>query len=650
MLQLQNITKAYVTGPVLTDVTFRVEQGERIGLIGPNGAGKSTIVRIVSGEIEPDKGSMTFRRNTTVAHVRQQILPNTTQTLLDYAQAAVQRLLDVEDAIGDTEASLIDDPTSQPLLRKLGELQTEFEHLGGYEVRTRAETVLSGLGFSADDLHRPLQDFSGGWRMRGELARALVMTADLLLLDEPTNYLDLPAIEWLKSYLSTSAATYILVSHDRYLLNELTNVTLEMVNCAVERYPGNYSYYVNAREQRRQQLEAEKKSQDRQIQKIERFAERFGAKATKASAVKSRLKALDKIERVEVPTYEYQGVRIRFPKPPHSGHSIVKLNDASKSYNGEDWVLQNLTLQIERGDKLAIVGPNGMGKTTLLRVLAGRLDIETGERQLGHQVRIGYQAQDFPETMDPQLTVWDTARSTPSGLTDGEIRAILGAFRFSGDNVDKTVGVLSGGEKVRLALCKLLLTAPNFLLLDEPTTHLDIPTREFLQDALSSYEGTICLVSHDIEFIRHTADSVLELSEAGAEKFHGDYDYYRVKIAERLAAAAPQTGSETAPSEPSKRKAAKRQAAEQRQAVYKRRKPLQDKVTKFETQLDKLHAEQEHLFERLADPALPPDQMVEFKRRLPEIKAEIDTASQAWLTAADELETVDAQFAEDAAE
>jgi ATP-binding cassette subfamily F protein 3 len=648
MLQLQNITKAYPTGPVLEDVTFRVDTGERVGLIGPNGAGKTTIVRIICGELEPDKGEIIFRRNATAAHVRQQVQPAAaSQTLLDYAQAAVPRLLKIEAELADTEAKLGEQPDSKRLLRRLGALQTEFEQLGGYAIRTRAQTVLSGLGFHESDMNRPLKDFSGGWRMRAELTRALVTTADLLLLDEPTNYLDIPAIEWLKGYLKNTAATYILVSHDRFLLNELTNVTIEVTNCTAERYPGNYSFYVKARQQRREQLEAAKKSQDRKIDQIEKFAARFGAKNTKASAVKSRLKQLDRMERVEVPTYEYQGVKIRFPKPPHCGHSIMQLTDGGKSYNGTDWVLKGLNMQIERGDKMAIVGANGMGKTTLLRVLAGRLDLDAGERKLGHEVRVGYQAQDFPETMDPLLTVWDTARRTPSGLTDGEVRGMLGAFRFSGDDIDKTVGVLSGGEKVRLALCKLLLTAPNFLLLDEPTTHLDIPTREFLQDGLSTYDGTVCLVSHDIEFIRNTAHTVLDLSETGAEKFHGDYDYYHEKMAQRAAKSANDRSSNAA-EEPAAsggdRKVQKREAAEQRNELYKRRKPLQDKIDNFEKKLDTLHTEQEELCMHLADPDLAQPQIIEYNKRLAVIKAEIDQISKKWLTVADALEEIEAKF------
>ncbi len=645
MIQFQEISKAFPSGPVLSDASFRVQPGERIGLIGANGTGKSTVLNILTGEVSPDSGSVSLARNTQIAYVRQQILAaDSGQTLLEYTRNAIPRLTKIEGAIHALEAELSDADTAalNTQLRELGELQSEFESLDGYQLNTRTEKILAGLSFAADDLSRPFAELSGGWRMRAELARALVTAADLLLLDEPTNYLDVPAIEWLKDYLRETTGTTIIVSHDRYLLNELTDITLEVMNGRIERYAGNYDAYVRARDQRRQQLMAAKKNQDRHIQQIERFVDRFRAKATKASQVQSRLKQLDRIERIDVPDYEYRGVQVRFPAPPRSGHKVLTLEEAGKTYDGHHWLFEDLELTIERGDKLAILGRNGLGKTTLMRILAGRLELDHGRRTAGHAVVIGYQSQEYPETLAPEATVWEIARRAPADAADGEVRSVLGAFGFSGGNIGKRVAVLSGGEKVRLALCALMLRAPNCLLLDEPTTHLDIPTREFLQDAVAAYQGTVCLISHDIEFIRSTATSILEITPSGVQKYHGDYNYYLRKDRSDSEAGAPQDPDTDADRErrgPA-RKAEKRRAAERRQKLYRSRKPLEGRIATCERRIDELHAEQAVLLEAVSYSASPAPEIIDANQRLAAVAEEITSMTEAWERATDELETL----------
>lgn len=647
MIQFQSVCKSFGTQDVLVSATFTVYPGERVGIVGANGAGKSTLFELICGHLEPDRGEVSVPASQTIGYVRQQLHAYAAEgSLLEYAENAVPALRRVQSAIHETETALQGlgpGPERDRLLRRLGELQTEFEHGGGYTLRSRAEATLGGLGFPAGSLGAPFRQLSGGWQIRAELARVLVSQPDILLLDEPTNYLDVPAVEWLHDYLRSFAGTLLLIAHDRYLLNSLTGVTLEVMGGRVTRYPGNYQHYMVAREARHEQLLAARRNQDRRREQLQRFVDRFRSTATKAAQAQSRLKMLDRLAEIEPPPPVVKPPPIRLPAPPHCGVEVVRLEEAGFSYDGRRWVFRGLDLRLERGEKAAVVGLNGLGKTTLLRVLAGKLDLTAGRRFVGHQVRIGYQSQDFAEVMDPERTVYDTARAAAEGRSDGEVRDLLGGFGFSGDAVEKRVGVLSGGEKVRLALARLLLQPVNFFLLDEPTTHLDIHAREALQAAFEDYPGTLCLVSHDIEFIRHVAGTIYAITPAGIRKYYGDYDYYRQKAAEeeaaRQGAAEAPARAEAVPSPGEDRRSQRRDEARRRQEFARRRRPLEERIHRAEEISTELEQERTRLHAVLAA-ARPGTDFAGINRRLCQIDAEVRAALADWETASLEMEAL----------
>lgn len=645
MIQFANVSKGYGPQQVLEEVSFTIHPGERVGVVGPNGAGKSTIFQILTGQIGADRGEAILPANLRLGYVRQQLQPHRTDdSLLEYSENALPELHRIERELDEVEHRLADPNVERDerLLRRMGELQTEFEHLGGYELRSRAEATLCGLGFAPERLHDPFRSFSGGWQIRAELSRILVSQPDILLLDEPTNYLDVPAVEWLQDFLRSFSGTLVLISHDRYLLNTLTEATLEVSGGQVTRYPGNYAEYLSLREARHRQLAAARANYDRKKEQLERFVERFKAKATKATQAQSRLKMLAKLEEVEVPRMVLKPPRIRLPKPPRSGDEVVRVENLSFAYHEPDWVLRDVDMRLERGERAAIVGLNGAGKTTLLRLLAGRLNPQRGRCALGHNVELGYQAQDFADVMNPTATVFATARRTAVNHSDNDVRDLLGGFGFSGAAIEKQVQVLSGGEKVRLGLARLLLQPCNFLVLDEPTTHLDIQAREALEDALKDYEGTLCLVSHDIEFVRHVATTVYAVGHGTVTKYFGDYDYYREKLAAGSqplpAASAPSPAADPAAAEsPEARRERKRQEAQARQEFARARKPLEARVGEAEQRIERHEAERNQLHEQLA--SAPPDaDFATLNRRLAQLNQELEHWTEIWETASLELE------------
>jgi len=641
MICFQQVSKAFGTQEVLTDVSFVVHPGERVGIVGPNGAGKSTIFDLLIGRLTPDRGEASVPGGLNVGYVRQQLRPHQTDaSLLGYVSNAIPALREIRTEIEALEKRLdaLSGDARARELRRLGDLQTKFEHLGGYDLKNRAETTLSGLGFEVAGFGQPFRSFSGGWQMRAELARMLVSGPDVLLLDEPTNYLDAVAVEWLQDFLRNFHGTLLLVSHDRYLLNSLTSVTLEVAGAQVTRYPGNYAHYVQERQLRRRQLLAAKKNQDRKREQIERFIERFRAKNTKSSQVQSRVKMLEKMEEIRVPPEARKLARISLSEPPPCGVEVVRIEDAGVSYDARSWVLRHVDLRIENGDKVALVGLNGMGKTTLLRVLAGALPLKEGTRTVGPRTQIGYQSQDYTDVMAPDVTVFDTAKRAAAERSDGEVRGLLAGFGFAGDAVSKKVEVLSGGEKVRLALAQLLLRPCNLLLLDEPTTHLDIDARLALEQALRDYKGTLCLVSHDIEFLRQLAATVLALTPEGVTRYYGGYDYYREKLARDRAGKPTEDEPDPAPlGAGGHRKARRREHARLRQELYARKRPLEEKIAAAEQQLADLEEEQHLLVERLQN-AGDGANFEQLNRRLAENQAERERATETWEQASIQLE------------
>ena len=688
MIQFVNVSKNFGRQVVIQEANFAIHDGERVGFVGPNGAGKSTLLEMLSGRQKPDHGEIHFPSSQRFGYVRQQLNAHAvTTSLIEYTEDALPELHEISHALSEIEGKLAGEgiPAEEQsrLLKRMGDLQTRFEHLGGYELRNRAEATLSGLGFSEKRFDDPFRSFSGGWQIRAELARILVAQPDILVLDEPTNYLDVPAVEWLSDYLKGYAGTLLLVSHDRYLLNTLTNVTLEVMGGRVTRYPGNYAYYRQTRVARHEQLVAQKENLDRKKEQLQRFIDRFRAQATKAAQAQSRQKQLDKLEEIEVQSIVDASPVIRLPQPPRSGDEVLRLEEVGYAYDGVHDVIDHCSLRLERGEHAAFVGLNGMGKTTLLRLMAGKFPPRYGRVAVGSNVLMGYQSQDYAETMDPEATIYETAKSYANDRSEADIRAMMGSFGFHGEAVDKKVQVLSGGEKVRLGLARLLLKPLNFLLLDEPTTHLDIHAREALQEALTRYPGTIALVSHDIEFVRGVANSIYAMEPGKVTKYYGGYDYYHQKLAEaREAEAARQAAASPAPVQkstpppapkapaapapasakgeaPREKKGAssgearlnyrdqKRAESQLRQSFGKLRRPYEKAVSEAEERIAALEAEQKEIYEKLNAPSA--DGSTDFaalNKRLAEINQESENLTWKWEEASTALEKLDQEFQE----
>jgi ATP-binding cassette subfamily F protein 3 len=527
MIQLEGVSKSYAGQTIVRELTWRVPDRERLGLVGPNGAGKTTLCRLLAGVEEPDDGRVVRPRETTVGYLPQEAAMAPGGSVLAEALAGFDDVWRVEREMEDVAAQLAeagDAGASETLTARYGELQHRFEALGGYRLETQARTILGGLGFRAADFGRPLTEFSGGWRMRAALARLLLLRPSLLLLDEPTNHLDIESLEWLESFLGDYEGTVVLVSHDRYFLNRMVTSIAELGPGGLVVYPGDYDEYLVQREARRELLEAQARNQSKRIAEIERFIERFRSKASKARQVQSRIKMLDRMERIEVER-EAQVIRFAFPQPPRTGRRVATLTGAHKAY-GDNVVYAGVDFEVERGWRIALVGANGAGKSTLLRMLAGVLPFERGERTLGAHVAVHYYAQHQLDALTPSLTVLEELERAAPELGQTRLRTILGTFLFSGDAVEKKIAVLSGGEKARVALAKMLVRPAALLCMDEPTNHLDLASREVLESALASFPGTIVFISHDRYFINRIATAVVEVEHGTLVTYLGSYDEY----------------------------------------------------------------------------------------------------------------------------
>ena len=601
VIQLDGVSKAYGDRVLFREVTWQLAGRERIGLVGPNGVGKTTLCRVLAGLDPPDSGRVSRGRETTVGYLPQEAAGEARGSVLDEVLSGFPEVWDVERQLEALAARLHATP-DDALTARYGDLQHRFEALGGYRLETEARVVLGGLGFRDGDVARPLAEFSGGWRMRAALARLLLQRPTLLLLDEPTNHLDLESLGWLESYLDAYDGTVVVVSHDRYFLNRMVTTIAELSPAGLDLYPGDYDDHLAQREARQALLEARARNQAKRVAEIERFIERFRYKATKARQVQSRIKMLERLDRVEVegPT---RHIRFAFPAPPRTGRHVVQLRRVAKAY-GPTVVYAGIDLDLERGDRVALVGPNGAGKSTLLRILAGVLAPDTGERALGAHVTTHYYAQHQLDALDPARTVLEEMEAAAPDTDRTRLRTLLGAFLFSGDDVAKRDGVLSGGEKARLALARMLVRPAPFLCLDEPTNHLDLASRAVLETALAEFAGTMVFISHDRYFINRLATKVVEVRDGRLLTHLGGYDDYRADL-DRLGASpkAPAAEPRPTPSGPATRggDAGTAAADVDRAGRRPRRSRVDPAVRELRRRLDSLEGEIHALEARLAE-------------------------------------------------
>lgn len=530
---LQNVTFEFGARAIVEDATWHIQPGERIGLIGYNGTGKSTLLKLLVGQYLPSAGTVERSRTTSIGYLHQDLLSfDTEDSILQVALGAFERVQQLEkeiEAIGIELEKTGDEKTLLEYTDRLHELET----LGGYNIHHKTEEVLQGLGFSNADLQRPYKEFSGGWRMRVLLAKMILQQPDLLLLDEPTNHLDLPSIEWLEKYLLHYQGSVVIVSHDKYFLNRMVTKIVEVYQQQLHIYNGNYDYYEKEKAIRVEMQQKAYENQQDYIRQNERLVERFRAKASKAAMAQSILKKLDKLERIEDSEIERPDIRINFRVDKTPGRVLVELKNVSKAF-GDNVIIENSTIEIDRDDKIALIGANGKGKSTLLRIIAGVENFSQGERKWGHNVEESFYAQHQLEALNINNTILDEMRECGSQMNDLELRGLLGCFLFSGDDADKKIKILSGGEKARVALAKVIVSKANFLMLDEPTNHLDMHSCDLLIDALNKYQGSMILVSHDRYFVSKTANKIWEIVDHQIKEFKGGYEEW-VAWKERMA-------------------------------------------------------------------------------------------------------------------
>jgi ATP-binding cassette subfamily F protein 3 len=605
LISLQNIDFSFGARTMLEDASWQIGNNERIGLVGVNGAGKSTVLRLMTGAYMPDGGSINKPKDVTIGFFNQDLLSfSTSESILKVGMQAFERAHQIEKEMEDLLHQLESKPDDEVLLDKYSHALHDFEMAGGYEMEHRSAEVLEGLGFSTEDLQRPYDQFSGGWRMRVLLAKMMLQAPDLLLLDEPTNHLDLPSIEWLERYLQSYPGSVVVVSHDRHFLDKMVTKIVEVWQRDLVQYSGNYTFFQQEKAERMELQQRAFENQQDYIRQQERFIERFRAKATKAAQAQSALKRLDKLDRIEAPDASVPVMNINFHVGTQPGKIIATLSNVSKSY-GDLQILNNASAEILRGDKIALIGANGKGKSTLLRIVSGTEPVE-GERKPGHNVEESFYAQHQLESLNVNNEILEEMKLCGSGKTELELRQLLGCFLFSGDDVFKKIKVLSGGEKARVALAKTIAAKGNFLMLDEPTNHLDMMSVEMLIEALNRYQGTLVLVSHDRYFISKTANKIWEIEEGQIKEFKGTYDewvtYKAEKAAQQKQAQAP------APVVKAEKKPEKKQVSDEEKRAA--RKELQNKQKSFqrlEDELNKLKTAKAATEQQLADPTVYQD-------------------------------------------
>lgn len=603
MIAINDISFYFGSRIMYENASLHIKPKDKMGLIGANGTGKSTLLRLITGEYQPDAGNISKSNDCTLGFLNQDLLSyDTAESILSVAMEAFARQNELQHQI-DAILHEMETNYDDKLVEKLGKVQEEFEHLGGYTIQSEAEAILEGLGFNTVDLQRPLREFSGGWRMRVMLAKLLLMKPSLLMLDEPTNHLDLPSIQWIEQYLQTYEGAYIVVSHDREFLNNVSKSIVEVSGGRLNVYAGNYSFYLEERMLRREIQQGAYENQQQQIRQMERFIERFKAKASKATQAQSRVKALEKMELVDAVEDENATVHFRFTFDQQPGRRLVEMKEVSKSY-GDLHLLKNADAVIEKGDKIALIGANGRGKSTLLRVINGT-EVHDGESKLGHNVKIGMYAQHQLEVLNLENTIIDELKEAGSNRTETELRTILGCFLFTGEDVFKKIKVLSGGEKSRVALALALIASSNFLLLDEPTNHLDIQSVNILVQALQQYEGSFIVISHDRHFVTQVANKIWWLENQEIKEYLGTYDEFKYWDSQRQKNAVPvvpEKKAEVKVTQPQSNGNAKNSAQNGAEEAKKELKKTQKQLEEIESQITLLEKEKKELENQLSLP------------------------------------------------
>ena len=610
MISVQNLSMHFTGQDLFTDINFLIREKDRIGLVGKNGAGKTTLIRMIAGLEQPTHGSVVMSDDVTVGYLPQEMNIYSSKSVLEETMTAFEEVHRLEDEIVKIQDELsnredYESAAYQRLCDKLSYLNERLVLMGGHSAEGEAERILVGLGFDHEDMSRMMSEFSNGWQMRVELAKILLRKPSLLLLDEPTNHLDIESIQWLEGYLKNYYGAIFMVSHDRAFLDHITIRTIEISGAKIYDYKCSYSEFVERREERIDLQKAAYDNQQREIKEIESFIERFRYKATKAKQVQSRVKQLEKMNIVEIDDRDKSVMHFKFPPAPHSGKVTLDINNVSKSY-GDKIILENIKLLIPRGEKIAFVGRNGEGKSTLSKIIAGVIDYD-GEVKLGHEVKIGYYAQNQQDMLDPEKTVFETLDDVAVGEMRVKVKSLLGAFLFSGETIDKKVKVLSGGEKARLSLAKMLLFPTNLLVLDEPTNHLDMLSKDILKSALLQFDGTLIVVSHDRDFLQGLTTKVYEFKKPHIKEYIGDiYDFLEAKRIKELDELNKKQGARQESVSVSQNRIdyeAKKKEDREKKRVEKEIKMLEDKI-------DALEKELAHLDEIMANPSAYQDVQV----------------------------------------
>lgn len=655
MLSLNNISLTFGDQHLLNEVSTLINPGERIGLVGPNGAGKSTLLKIIAGEIKPDGGNINTSKEATIGYLPQDgVDPDPGCTVYEEVECAFGEIQELEQQVQQKQKKLArlekDSSRYQQAMEQLGTMQSKLEQSGAYTLQSDIEKVLMGLGFTPEDFNRSTTEFSGGWLMRIALGKLLLQRPTYLLLDEPTNHLDIESLRWMEQFLKNYEGTVIIVSHDKAFLNEITKRTLALDRGNMHDYAGNYSYYREKDKEREEHLRKAYQNQQKEIKETQEFIDRFRYKASKAKQVQSRIKKLEKMDKIELDEHEEE-ISFRFPPPERSGAIVMKLKDIRKQYDS-NVVFEDLSYAIDRGDKIAVVGPNGAGKSTLIRMMGGLEEATSGEREPGHNVTTSYFAQHQADELDLDKTVFEIMREAAPKARETRLRTLLGCFLFQGDEVFKKVSVLSGGEKSRLALARMLLMPANFLIFDEPTNHLDMQSKQILQQALDQYEGTFMIVSHDRDFLDPIVNKVLEVRPNTTNTFLGNVSYYLSKVEERENNNQDGSGSKSDKSGSKNglsRKEERRIEAQKRQEKYKRIKPLKKKIDPLENTIEKKEDRKNKIEELMAESDFYDDEkrVKEVSLEYEKLKAELVEVYAEWEELAMKMSEIEEEFSSD---